>query len=349
MGFVAYWVYPLESIIFLTQNNLYMSEITNTADSPHPKRRDFIKKTALTAMALPFFETMPVAAFDLNKHINELPIHLFSKHLQFLDYKAAGEKAAEMGFAGLDLTVRPDGHVLPENVATSLPRALEEIQKGGSKCHLMTTAVESTANPIDVHLLRTAATNGIQFYRCNWYTYPEKGSLVEALDGFGKKLKGLSLLNKKLGMIGCYQNHAGTRVGASIWEIKKMLSQVDQIYFGAQFDIRHATVEGGLSWENSVRLIHPNIKTIVLKDFEWKKKNGQWKVVNVPIGEGMVDFKTYFGLLKKYGIQVPAILHVEYDLGGAEHGNRKIKISPETVYKAMKSDLTKLQRLWAEA
>ena len=116
--------------------------------------------------------------------------------------------------------------------------------------------------------------------------------------------------------MGCYQNHSGTFVGASIWEIKKILGSADIDHFGIQYDIRHATVEGGLSWENGLRLIRPHIKTIVLKDFKWSQVNGKWKAVNTPIGEGMVDFKKYFTLLKAYKINVPVSLHLECPIGG---------------------------------
>lgn len=45
------------------------------------------------------------------------PVCIFSKHLAQLDWAALGAKAREMGFDGIDLTVRPKGHVLPERVA----------------------------------------------------------------------------------------------------------------------------------------------------------------------------------------------------------------------------------------
>ena len=35
-------------------------------------------------------------------------------------YGLAAQIAAELGFEGLDLTVRPKGHVLPENVEADL-------------------------------------------------------------------------------------------------------------------------------------------------------------------------------------------------------------------------------------
>ncbi|HQF11253.1 MAG TPA: hypothetical protein PKV22_03150, partial [Paludibacteraceae bacterium] len=48
----------------------------------------------------------------------KLPVCIFSKHLQFLDWRSLGEKVTEMGFAGIDLTVRKDGHVEPAAVET---------------------------------------------------------------------------------------------------------------------------------------------------------------------------------------------------------------------------------------
>ena len=108
-------------------------------------------------------------------------------------------------------------------------------------------------------------------------------------------------------------------------------------------------VEGLYSWENALRLIQKSIKSIVIKDFKYANINGVWAPVYTPIGEGMVDFKKYFGLLKSYQIKVPVSLHLEYDLGGAEHGKREISVQPEFVYNAMKRDLEKIQQLWKEA
>jgi sugar phosphate isomerase/epimerase len=115
---------------------------------------------------------------------------------------------------------------------------------------------------------------------------------------------------------------------------------------GIQYDIRHAVVEGGMSWQNGLRLLHPHIKTIPIKDFKWQQANGQWKVEDTPLGEGMVDFKTYFKLLKQYKVDVPVSLHLEYPIGGAEHGATSISVDKEVVFAAMKKDLLKLRELW---
>lgn len=108
-------------------------------------------------------------------------------------------------------------------------------------------------------------------------------------------------------------------------------------------------VEGANSWVNGLELVHSQIKTIVVKDYKWEKLNGNWQIINTPIGEGMVDFQKFFGMLKKYNINVPISLHCEYDLGGAEKGNREISINPQVIYDAMNKDLNKIQELWKEA
>ena len=88
---------------------------------------------------------------------------------------------------------------------------------------------------------------------------------------------------------------------------------------------------------------------IVLKDFIWGEVNGKWKIVNVPLGEGMVDFTKYFRMLKDFDLKPPVSLHVEYPLGGAEKGRSSITIKEELVYKAMQKDLETAQALWAAA
>jgi sugar phosphate isomerase/epimerase len=315
---------------------------------PKKSSRKFNKKTATAAAYIPFLN-FQTSMWTSNSIENELKIHIFSKHLQFLEYKSVGEKTAELGFAGVDLTVRKGGHVLPEFVKRDLPIAVDAIKKGGSQCIMMVTGIKSAENELAIDVLETASKLGIQYYRSNWFKYSDEGDIEEELLKYQQQVTELSNINKELGIVGCYQNHAGKYVGSSIWEVKKLLEFVDSAYFGSQYDIRHAMVEGGLSWENGLKLIKNNIKTIVLKDFKWSKINGVWTVVDTPIGEGMVDFDTYFKLLKKYHINVPVSLHIEYDLG-TENFDRLTSTEQENLmYKAMRKDVTTIKKLWSKA
>ena len=311
-------------------------------------RRRFLKHTALAVGALPLLAiTAPALA---NGGEAPLPdIHIFSKHLQFLNYADMADAAAEMGFNGVDLTVRPDGHVRPERVEDELPDAVDALKKVGLPPRLMTTTVGDATNATDMRVLKAASMAGFQLYRMKWYQYDEKKSIPDSIQLYQQQLRALGEVNKTLDLIGCYQNHAGLLVGSSVWELWEMLKLADPVHTGVQYDIRHATVEGGQSWPNGLRLLQSQIKSIALKDFRWSTKNGVTTVEDVPLGEGMVDFKRYFTLLKQYGIQVPVSLHVEYPTGGAEHGATKLTIPPKEVFAAMKRDLNRLQELWKSA
>lgn len=320
-------------------------------DSENNKsRRNFIKSSVIAGTLLPFMSNGLFAdVLSSKKVIEPLNVSVFSKHLQFLNYKDMADAAAELGFNGVDLTVRPKGHVLPEQVETDLPKAMEAIQKAGLATTMITTAVQDANDPTDKKLLETASGLGVKYYRMNWLKYPEGKGIPEAMMQFKKTLTEISQLNRKLNITGCYQNHSGNLAGASIWELWEILKNSDQRNMGVQYDIRHAVVEGGMSWKNGLNLIHPHIKILAVKDCIWLKKNGSWVVENVPLGEGMVDFKSYFKLLKEFKIQVPVSLHYEYSMGGAEHGASTISTDKQIIFAHMKRDLMKLQQLWQEA
>lgn len=313
-------------------------------------RRKFIKDSVIAGTLLPFLSSDIYAGMlKETKALDALNVSVFSKHLQFLNYKDMADAAAEIGFNGVDLTVRPKGHVLPERVEMDLPKAMEAIQKAGLATTMITTAVQDANDPTDKKLLETASGLGVKYYRMNWLKYPEGKSIPEAMMQFKKTLTEISHLNRKLNITGCYQNHSGNLAGASIWELWEILKNADQRNMGVQYDIRHAVVEGGMSWKNGLNLIHPHIKILAIKDCVWTKKNGSWIVENVPLGEGMVDFKSYFKMLKEFNIQVPISLHYEYPMGGAEHGASSISTDKQIIFAHMKRDLNKLQQLWQEA
>src|SRR5215212_1819156 len=155
-------------------------------------RRRFLKKSLLTGSLFPLMYQNLLAA-ETGKAA-PLKIHIFSKHLQFLDYKDMAKAAVKMGFDGIDLTVRPKGHVLPERVETDLPKAIEAMRQVGFTPSMMTTAIEDAANVTDVRVLEAAVKQGIKYYRMNWYPYPEGKSMPEALQNYQQKVTDLSHL-----------------------------------------------------------------------------------------------------------------------------------------------------------
>ena len=276
-------------------------------------------------------------------------IHLFSKHLQWLDYKDMSEAAKQMGFDGLDLTVRRKGHVLPENVERDLPKAVAAMQKAGLQAEMMSTNITNIQDPTTEKILKTASELGITCYRMGWLKYKDGQPIAEQIESFKPQLKELEQMNEHYNIRGDYQNHAGTSVGSPVWDIWMLIKDLNPDWIGCQYDIRHAMVEGLNSWEVGLKLLQSHIRSLDLKDFVYIQKDNKWTVKNVPIGEGAVDFQKYFELLKKLNITAPISIHAEYDLGGAEHGAKTLPTIPvEQIIATLKQDLTRLKDFIAQ-
>lgn len=323
-------------------------------------RRNFISKSMLAAAGISAGLSSIVKA-DGNELLSgesaKIPnarqqdafkISIFSKHLQWLGYSEMAGVAADMGFDGVDLTVRPNGHVLPERVEEDLPRAMEAVMNSGKEIYMITTSINDADDPLSEKILKTASSLGIRHYRMGYMHYDDSLSVEDNIGVIQTRLNKLALLNKKYSISGEYQNHSGISrsgiyFGSPIWDLYQVLKKINSKWLGSQYDIFHATIEGANAWTVGLRLISPFIKSIDIKDFQWAKEAGKWKSETVPLGEGMVDFKEYFGLLKKYDVNVPISVHYEYPMGGAEHGAKELTINREEVTATMSKDLITLK------
>lgn len=281
-------------------------------------------------------------------------ISIFSKHLQWLDYKWMADVLSEIGFDGTDLTVRPGGHVLPERVEEDLPKAVEALAMKGKKIYMLTTAIDNADDPLTVRILKTASSLGIGHYRMGWGHYDDTRSVEENIRSMQLKLTKIAILNEKYSISGEYQNHSGAAregiyFGGAVWDTAKVLKEINSPWLGSQYDIYHATVEGANTWPVGFKLMSPFIRTIDIKDFKWIERDGKIRSEAVPLGEGMVDFRRFFRLLKEVNLQVPISLHYEYPLGGAESGSSKLTIKRNDVISAMKKDLSTLKAYLQDA
>ncbi len=280
---------------------------------------------------------------------DRLRVYVFSKHLQFLNYRDMSEATADLGFDGLDLTVRPGGHVEPARAEEDLPKAVEAMSAHGLDPKMFVSRITNVDDKDGIQSLKTAARLGFGYYRTGYYKPDKDGGLRENLTRSVAEFRKLAAFNKKKGLHGAYQNHSGQSIGSYVTDIVEMLEGLDSRWAGCHYDIRHATVEGGTAWPLGLRYLKSHIKTVPIKDFRWIKSDRKWKVENVPLGQGMVDFDRYFKLLRSYDIRPLVSLHLEYDLGGADHGHREITIPQKEVFAAMKRDLTLLHRMWGDS
>lgn len=267
----------------------------------------------------------------------------FSKHLPRMNARELGRALKSLGFGGVDLTVRPGGHVDPKRVALDLPPFVEGIRHEGLAVPMITTELVSESDPVAKPTLETAAALKIPFYKPGYYRYAFV-SVRKELDAAGRQLRGLADSSRRAGIRLGYHNHAGY-IGGSVWDFAPVIDALDPATAGYYFDVRHAVVEGGDGgWRSAFNLVAPRLSMIAIKDFYWEKTANGWRQRHCPIGEGMVDWKAFFAMLAKARFHGPASLHLEYEITGATAEARE-----QNTLAAAKRDLEFVKARLAEA
>ncbi len=232
----------------------------------------------------------------------------FVKFVQTLSYDELAERMAEMGFDGIEATIRNKGQILPEQVPDELPKLVEALKKHSLEISVMASDINRADDPLTESVLKTAASLGVERYRMKYYKYDRERSVTKQLDEFRPMVKDLAAMNRELGITGVYQNHAGAYyVGSTIWDLHELFGDYPTEEFGIAFDIRHVTAEAGMSWPVLFNVATPQLGAVYVKDFVW---NGD-KPENVPLGKGRVN-KAFFKQLAATNFSGPISLHIEY-------------------------------------
>jgi sugar phosphate isomerase/epimerase len=272
----------------------------------------------------------------------KLKVAIFSKHLQFVQGADLAKAAADLGFDGVDITVRKGGHVAPERVRQDLPGLVATIRQHGLEVPMVTTDILDAETPFAEDIVRTAAELRVHHYRFGGFKYEANQPYPEQLDALRPRLAKLAALNAKYQSCAMYHTHSGVGlVGASIWDLYLVMRDLDPKAMGVNFDVAHSVIEGGLGgWINSFRITGPHLRGIAVKDFVWAKDaRGNWKEQWVPMGEGMVHWPEFWGMVAHAGFDGPLQVHFEYKLPEAREG----------IYAAMKRDLATLRAQLAKA
>lgn len=277
-------------------------------------RREFVSRAVL---ATSLGAVMGISASAGEQRSPSYRICAFEKFLQDLSYDELADTISELGFVGIEATVRKGGHVLPERVEDDLPKLVEALKKRDLEVTTMASDVLSPDQPLTEKVLRTAVGLGVKSYRMGFYRYDLTRPIVKQLEEIRPGLNELAALNRELGISALYQNHSDAKfVGATIWDLYLLLKDIPREEIGSAFDIRHATIEAGLSWPVLYDVIKPHIGALFVKDFVWKGKKAQ----HVPLGTGRVD-PNFFKIIKRDNFQGPISLHVEYLPRGSTQEN----------------------------
>jgi len=274
-----------------------------------------------------------------------LKISVFSKHLHWLEWEAMAQTAAEIGFDGIDLTLRKGGHVEPERAEQDLPKVAAIIRKAGLELPMITAGIVDATTPQAEAMMQAMHGVGVKQYRWGNLRYTEGQPIPAQLEKLKRDVAKLAELNRKHDLCAIYHTHSGEEVGAPIWDLWLILKDQDTSRVAVNYDVCHATIEGGVGgWLRSAQLTAPMMRGVAIKDFRWERNaKGEWRPQKCPLGEGMVNFKRFFAILKETKFNGPVQMHFEYPLGGAESGAKTLTIDKAKVIAAMRKDLTTLR------
>lgn len=269
-------------------------------------RRHCLIGLAAATTATRFASRLPAADEQPTRRVR--PLAIFAKHLQLLSWDELGEFCRSIDVDGIEATLRKGGQIQPQEVADRLPKLVDQLAKYDQRVLIGTTDIKDARVDVNIQVLDAMAKAGVGHYRMSYYKYDVTQPILPQLAAFTAQAEELAAINKSLGLIGLYQNHAGSAYfGAPLWDLHQMLAQVDSQSLRMAYDVRHAAVEAVTGWPISLALLRPYIGAVYLKDH--RVENG--KIANVPFGTGDVP-EELLNAVRKDWPEGPVSLHMEY-------------------------------------
>ena len=218
------------------------------------------------------------------------------------------QTCAELGL-DLELTVRANGHIKPENVPNELPAMVEAMARRGRRILCIALDTVRPDAPHWARAIRTAKQLGIPQYRHRGFKWEAGKPFKPQIANFNAMAREFAAVNKEVGIQALYQIHAGREMaGSAAWDLDLILGDIDPKLFGVAFDLRHVMVEQGFSWPNAIQLLAPRIAHLCVKSFRWEGR----KVADVPLSSGVVDKDAVLQVVAAHGGPLPTVIHLDY-------------------------------------
>lgn len=228
-----------------------------------------------------------------------------------------------IGLDGLDLTVRPGGHIAPEMAPVELPKAVEAARDAGTQIQFLTTAI-TDATPEAEKLLAVAGESGITRIKMGYYRYGKFGTLKSQMDGIRRQILRVAKVAAKHHVLPCVHIHSGDTIPSHGTQLYQLINDISPDQVGAYVDPMHMSLEGGGDgWRQGLDLLAPWIALCSVKNFAWEqvgrdaKGQMRWKTRKVPIADGFAPLPEFVAILKSLGFAGVYSLHSEYKGGNS--------------------------------
>lgn len=293
---------------------------------PEQTRRAFLAKSTQSGLAVAAGTLLTAggaAAEDTGtgQVSGSNPLAVFTKSFQDRPIPEVCKIFKRIGADGLDLTVRPGGHIDPQDVVRELPPAVQAAKDAGLKVFFLTTSI-TDADETARTLLATAADLGIDRVKLGYFRYKKFGEMRREIDAVKKRIDGIAKLAKPFGVLPCVHIHSGNFIPSHGTHLYELIKDFDPQDVGAYVDPQHMTKEGGVDgWRQGLDLLAPWIALSSMKNFAWEKtkrdERGQqgWRTINVPVADGVAPVQDYITSLHKLGYRGVISMHSEYKGG----------------------------------
>jgi sugar phosphate isomerase/epimerase len=173
------------------------------------------------------------------------------------------EHVQRLGFAGIELPVRPGFQVEPAAVTRDLPKAARQLRERGLK-------IFSVAGPTDEPTIATCAELGIPIIRI--MVPVDAAGYVATETRVRRELDALIPLLDRYGVAVGIQNHYG-RMISNAAGLRALLAGYNPQQVAAIWDAAHEGLEG-IEPELALDLIWPHLAMVNLKNAFWLRTNG---------------------------------------------------------------------------
>jgi len=242
----------------------------------------------------------------------------YTEHFQKLPIPEVCRVFKQIGVDGLDLTVRPGGHIEPRNAKRELPLAGKTAKQHGLKIMMLTTAI-TTPNQQATDILTACRDLGIAKIKLGYHRAGEFGNLSRRMDEVRKSLATIADFAAPFGVLPCVHVHSGPTIPSNGFVLHQLIKDLPPDRIGAYLDSYHMTITGGNGgWRQAVETLKPWIALVALKNFKWHAQKrddiGQqrWTTDYCRLADGIAPIPDFIRTVQQAGYKGFYTLHTEY-------------------------------------
>lgn len=236
---------------------------------------------------------------------------VFVKPWKTLSLPELATHVRQLGFAWIELPVRPGFPCRPESIESDLPKAVEIL--GNEGVQILNVTVDTALD--DERMYAACAAAGITLnrvmFRCRNRNYWEaEAEARRALDSAAPLCE---RYNVRIGV----QNHVGDFVGVHEFGLHHLLQGYDPRYVGAIWDAAHNALEG-MAPELALDVIADRLFIVNLKNAIRQRISGpeaavaEWKVYWTSGRQGQAHWPRVAAKLRQINYTGPICLTAEY-------------------------------------